>query len=194
MAFAGLSRTHHAREVMTCDLSPAPPAAVQDEMPMRRVKHLQACLATNAAQARDAVGATITDLQRQAEGQVFRASEIVLALRDLGDRFIRAPAPEKLLIVMSDGAEHSDLMSFYKQRALAAIDPEAALAQVKARGLLPSFKGVRVVMVGIGVAPDTETRKQSVVLAVEAFWRSYFTAAGATSVALGSPNLLGPIG
>lgn len=194
VGFAGLSRTHHAREVLTRALPPLPPDAVQDEMPMRRLKPLQACLVEYTAKTREEIGANIAALQQQAEGQVFRSSEIVLALRGLGDRLRHTLTPEKLLIVVSDGAENSDLMSFYKDRILVAIDPEASLAKVKARGLLPSFKGVRVVMAGIGVAPDTETRKQSVVLAVETFWRNYFAATGADAVTLGSPNLLGPIG
>ncbi len=193
IAFAGLGRDRHTREVLTLEIQAMPPAKTQDDMPMRRLKPLEACIKASLPKAVASLQAGITTVLKDAASQRYATSEIVLALREISAKLQHAKTPEKLLIAVTDGAEHSGLMSFYKNKDLRVIDPEAALARVAERSLFPDLSGVRVYLIGLGVAVGDQTRDQAVVLGLENFWRGYFTRAKARAVMIGAPALLVPI-
>lgn len=193
IAFAGLSRDRHAREVLTIEIPGMPSTKIQDEMPMRRIKPLAACLKNSLPQAISGVLASIKTALAEAGSRRYATSEIIMAMREIGTKLQHAKAPEKLLIAVTDGAEHSGLMSFYRNKDLQVIDPEAALARVADRHLFPDLSTVRVYVIGLGMAVGDQTRDQAVVLSLDAFWRGYFTRAKARSVMIGAPALLVPI-
>lgn len=193
MAFSSLSRDRHTRELMSIEIQAMPSAKTQDDMPMRRLKPLAACIKNSLPQAMASLQAGIKAALADAANRRYATSEIVMAFREIAPKLQHAKAAEKLLIAVTDGAEHSGLMSFYRNKDLRVINPEAALARVAERQLFPDLSTVRVYMIGLGIAVGEQTRDQAVVLGLEAFWRGYFNRAKARTVVIGAPALLVPI-
>jgi hypothetical protein len=97
-----------------------------------------------------------------------------------GDRFKQSSSTTtKKLLVCSDGIEESDMFSMRPRI------PSDALARVlKAKKVHEGLKGVEVTWVGLGGGEASEHTR-----GVEALWRAYFNAAGATVVRMSRAGL-----
>jgi hypothetical protein len=193
IAFAGLTLKGHPRELFSVDMEAMPTAKVQDEMPVRRLRPLQACVEQSAARTRSAMQVEVLKALDGAAGGTYRTSEIVLSVREIGARFQASKVPEKLLLLVTDGAEHSGLMTFYSRKELRAIDPAAMLDVVAKQQLFADLAQARVYILGLGVAVGDQTRDQAVVLNLERFWLGFFQRSNSLAVAIGKPALLVPI-
>ncbi len=192
-AFSGLTRERHLRELLAVEIERVPSAKTQDNMPMRRLRALSACVKDSQRGATAALQTTAVDIFKDASTRSHQTSEIVLSLREVGVRLKASKAPEKVLLLVTDGGEHSGLMSFYKNKDLRVIDAPAALQRVAEQSLLADFGAARIYVLGLGLAVGEQTRDQAVVLSLESFWAGYFKRSNAGAVVIGKPALLVPI-
>lgn len=100
---------------------------------------------------------------------------IIDALRHAADVLAKLPPEqEKVLVVLSDMIEQSELHDF---TGLAAAEAHELAGQHQKQGKVPDLKGVRVYVAGItdgnGALPSSRVQ------AIRGFWEKFFEAAGA---------------
>jgi hypothetical protein len=83
-------------------------------------------------------------------------------------------ATSRSLVLLSDMVEHSRLLRV----GSAGFDGEASLDALAAADAVPDLHGVIVYIVGAGVTSSSELPATRI-LAIQAFWQGFFTAAGA---------------
>ncbi len=120
-------------------------------------------------------------------------SDILSALQSVSAAIAADPAPEKLLLLASDGLENSGVTSFYHHGNIRDIDPQAELQRASAAGLLGNFSGARVFVIG-GALPGPASagayRSPQTLEHLAQFWRLYFQKSNARLIEFGEPALL----
>lgn len=193
VTFAETSRTGHLREVAVLMVDTPPTAAQQRAVPMSKLKPLTNCLQLQLVRARRDLERLTHTLTEPSEGEAAR-SEIISALRDIGPRLQASGTRERVLVLLSDGLEHSSLASFYAHRGLRKVNAEGELATLKARRGIANLAGVRVYVIGGGLhAADVGARESTDLDDLQAFWTGYVEASGGKLVGFGRPALLFPI-
>lgn len=100
-------------------------------------------------------------------------------------------AERKILLLVSDMFENSDVTSFYSRNQVKAIDPVQELEKVKRADMIASFGGAEVYVAGAGWVSDLSGFRGSKVMdPIRNFWKSYFEASSATMIAFGQPMLI----
>jgi len=168
---------------------------------MTRLQSFQACLKNQILFAqRIAVGAAYSTLSNSS-GRL-NHSDILMALKMVAASVLHDSAREKLVFLVTDGLENSSITSFYANRTLRLLDINEEMVKVKKNKLLSDFGGARVYVLGGADLPaaDHGTRSQrdgyrnpTTLLALEQFWRRYFSHSNAKLVEFGEPALMIPI-
>jgi len=96
------------------------------------------------------------------------------------------------VIIVSDMLENSSITSFYVGSRMRAIDPQAELLKIGNAGIKADFVGARVYVVGAGAISEKSADARSyrdprAMLALEDFWRRWFSASHAEIVEFGKP-------
>lgn len=187
IGFSAVSNKHHVHELLSIELDRMPEPAAERDLPVRRAGELTQCVTLQRAiKGRTIDAAVRAALQRASTAIPF--SEIIGAFRDLGGRLNASEAPARLVIVATDGLQHSATVTFYDHKAIRLLDPEKEAVSLRARGLLSDLAGARVYVFGGGLAPpDAGFRDQAELQALEAFWRRYIKDSGGQLVAFGKP-------
>ncbi len=119
-------------------------------------------------------------------------SDIFRSLHDLSTRVVKpSNANDKVVLIVSDGLEHSAITSFYHKGGIKKIDRKKELQRVADSGFLGDFDNARVYMVGVGATANAKAYRDAKSLEkLTAFWRDYFHNAHANLKAIGTPMLL----
>jgi hypothetical protein len=122
-------------------------------------------------------------------------SDILTALHDLSRRIGESTAERRLVLVVSDMLENSSITSFYQGGQLRRIDAEGELKRVAAAGIHADFHGAQVVVIGAGIGmpgagSGLNYRDPRAMLALEDFWRRWFTGSNAALAEFGKPTPL----
>lgn len=122
----------------------------------------------------------------QAERPAQQGSAIIDGLSQAGSLLAAYPPERRVVILLSDMVEQSEVADF---TALTEHRVDEMVAALKARSRLPDLQGARVFVAGI---TDGENGKLSAsqILTLKHFWTRYFTTAGATLKWYG-PSLMG---
>ncbi len=117
-------------------------------------------------------------------------TDLFYALHLLSERMIdNGEAPERVVLLVTDGLENSAVTSFYHRGRVRKIDPRRELAKVRKAGLLANWKGSRIYVYGLGLMPDAkdylDPRR---VMRLKAFWERYFVAGNGEVMELGTPE------
>jgi hypothetical protein len=152
-----------------------------------------ACFTRQAALARKKIGETLSRLlgkpleHSPGRSEILKAVVASAAAQSVG-------ASDNILILVSDGVEHNDVLSFYGKHGLNVPPADAALAVVKQHNLLADLHGVRVFMIGAAYstdpkrAPGLQAREK-----LQQFWQRYVTDSNGRLVGYGEPALLADI-
>lgn len=190
IAFSSFNRNHYLREVMVRTIEQAPPQSVQMNMPSRKLKALLPCVTGNQKTALDEVKTTAMLLVEKATADISH-SEIVMSMRELGLRLRTSPAKDRLMLIVSDGIEHSSVTSFYRNRGLREIGPTDELAKVRKKNAIADLGGTRVFWFGGGLGASTDGYlDQTRLLHLETFWSGYIKESKGTLVSFGKPSLM----
>jgi hypothetical protein len=119
-------------------------------------------------------------------------SDIFRSLHDLSKRVVKpSPASEKVVLIVSDGLEHSAITSFYHKGGIKKIERKKELQRVANSGFMADFDNARVYMIGVGATSNTKAyRDAKSIERLTAFWKDYFLNAHANLKAIGTPMLL----
>ncbi|MEZ2354791.1 hypothetical protein [Caballeronia sp. RCC_10] len=185
-------------EVVTRGVIEAPlPAKLRDDVSERALRTFDACMTGQSAFARKSLLAAVAQVQSAATNDLAK-SDILAALKDIGDKMRASPAADRVLFLASDMLENSSVASFYAHDTVRRIDPATEMKKANAAGLVADFGGARVYVIGAGLLSDDAKsrnvyRDPQTITALRQFWTLYFQRANAKVEAFGAPALLSPV-
>ncbi|GGW78999.1 hypothetical protein [Alteromonas halophila] len=124
--------------------------------------------------------------------QNYPKTELVGSLLDVSKTvFAENNTQRRILILVSDMLENSDMSSFYSAGSVRAIDADAEFAKY-ANSIVPTaLSSVEVFVIGGGYAQGGSAySSQSALNSLEAFWEAVVKQAGGTLKQFGTPQLL----
>ena len=113
-----------------------------------------------------------------------RLSETVLANDEIED---------KTVLIISDGMENSETISFYKKRrkGIAALNGEQIIAKLEEHNLFADWQGAKIHMFGLANMSDTNKHiKASQLEMIRGVWEAYFLSGNGVIKSLGTPAVL----
>jgi len=172
------------------------PAAQIGDTPIQAAKLLNACLADQFPFAVKMADDSAVAVLQNSSGSL-NNSDIMAALQAVSTAVAADPAPQKLLLLASDGLENSAVASFYHHGDIRNIDPARELALAQSNNLFGNFGGAKIYVIGGALPPPGEAgayESPQVLRHLADFWAGYFSSSHATLVAFGEPALLIPAG
>lgn len=165
------------------------------------IRDFDTCQIVSMNRAKKDIDAVLTTYFERSSNKLAN-SDILATLKQVGDTvFPLLRGKKKLLLLVSDMLEHSDVSSFYGHGGgPRAIDAAVELGKAEGRGLFSAFRGASVYVIGAGVAPATDKnnggsyRSQSIMSPLKSFWTQYFERSGCAMAEFGQPLLLTKIG
>ena len=194
--FSALDRDHYPTRVASGSVELLVADAARASLPVRRLKKLDDCLGQQLDFARGQFADKLAAATDNASTQ-FSHSAIERGLAQISEAVRKSSARDKVVLLVSDMLEHSDVTSFYKQHSLRLIAPAAELDRSRRAGTLGDFGNARVIVVGAGSIPTDSapeaSRDTSALAALHTFWDSWFAASHARLTDYGEPDLMAPI-
>ncbi|WP_249673128.1 hypothetical protein [Pseudomonas abieticivorans] len=164
---------------------------VRDDIGMNSLRQLDGCLAKQVDFFRKGLGQKLVESFAK-PGEDIAKSEIFFSLKQIGEDIAQRPAPDKVVLLVSDMLENSDFGSFYANNQIRAIDPAAELKKVEQKNLFAHLGGAKVYVMAAGLVPNAVKngyRSGSTVQKLETFWRDYLARSDAQLVSFGAPSL-----
>ncbi len=103
-------------------------------------------------------------------------------------------ATKKIVLVVSDMLENSDITSFYRSNTLRDIDPNHEFSTISNSEMLGNFNGASIFVIGGGWVPQkyrNSLRGSKRMKGLKDFWQLYFENSNASLVEFGMPVLIG---
>jgi hypothetical protein len=195
--FSAFTQGHYT-EVVTRGVIEAPiRAKLRDDVSERALRTFDACMTGQSAFARKSLLAAVAQVQSTATNDLAK-SDILAALKDIGDKVRASPAADRVLFLASDMLENSSVASFYAHNTVRRVDPAAELKKAHAAGVIADFGGARVYVIGAGLLSGDARSKNAyrdpqTMTALRQFWTQYFQQSNAKVQEFGAPALLSPI-
>jgi len=119
-------------------------------------------------------------------------SELMGSLKILSKQIIlNDEAKEKIVLLISDGLENSELTSFYAGGKLRSIKPQKEISVLRRKGMMGYWKNTKIYMYGLGLMPDKKQyANPDRINSLKRFWERYFVEGGGRVKAIGTPELL----
>jgi hypothetical protein len=98
----------------------------------------------------------------------------------------------KLLLLVSDMVENSDLTSVYSNNTVKVIEPEQEIQKVEKMNMLADFLQADIYVIGAGWVPQASKgfRGSQVMVPLKQFWQKYFELSNAQLKEFGQPMLM----
>ena len=191
--FSAYASGHYTELAFTGSLDIPLPQDALREVPIKSARAYNRCLQGQWERGRALILKQISEAVTTTDDDYdFRHTELIGALHTLAaDLIQKSPAPERTVLLFTDGLENSRTMTMFKQGALRLIGPETELAKVRKAGMIADLDGVKVYLIGGGWLADGNLYRDSQKLQrIRGFWTRYFKAAGAALEGYGEPLLL----
>ncbi|OLQ94567.1 hypothetical protein BIY21_08780 [Vibrio ponticus] len=122
-------------------------------------------------------------------------TELIGTLTDISNQVLaQSTAKRKVVLLVSDMLENSDITSFYKSNQTRVINPQQELERVAASQMFANFNQADVYVIGTGVIPGNQQYISAQKMnKLEQFWKGYFKQSNSTLLGFGKPMLLGDI-
>jgi hypothetical protein len=195
--FSAFSQGRYTEVVTRGIVEPQFPEKDRDDVSERALRSFDACMIGQTAFAKKSLLASLSQVEAGATNDLAK-SDILAALKDMGDKIRTSPASDKILFLASDMLENSSVSSFYSRSGVRKINPAAELKKTTAAGLIADFGGARVYVLGAGLLTEDAKkakvyRDPQTMAALKEFWTSYFKQSNANLVEFGEPALLGAV-
>ncbi|MBN8808737.1 MAG: hypothetical protein J0I47_10990 [Sphingomonas sp.] len=194
--FSAIDRTHYPTLVASGTVETPVASGDRASLSVKRLERLDKCLGQQLDFAQTAFATRLAAATGDATAQ-YSHSAIQTGLTQISQAVARSHAPTKIVLLVSDMLEHSDITSFYDHHKLRLIDPAAELARSKQAGAIGDFGGARVIVVGAGLlaadAGQDAERATPALRALHDFWTVWFAASNAKLTDYGEPDLVNPI-
>ncbi len=188
--FSANLRGRYPELVFEGSVEPLPDEAFLYNLRHRDKRELLTCLEDQARQIREGFRAALREVLDGSDYKIPK-TDLFYSLKLLSEQMIQVQdAPERIVLLVTDGFENSAVTSFYRRGKPRLPDARKALAQVRRAGLLPNWKGSRIYVYGLGLMPDRKSYlKPQVAMGLRAFWERYFVAGNGDVAVLGTPEL-----
>ncbi len=163
----------------------------RDEVAKKSLQVFDNCLAKQNAFARAKVGEAIRDSYRKEE--TLPKTEIIANLAQIvGPAVSKSKASRKVVLLVSDLFENSDITSFYSNNQIRIIQPEIEMTKVQEAEMLTDFAGAEIYVAGAGwLEPNYRGfRGTKMMMPLKKFWQEYFAASNAVVKGFGQPMLI----
>ena len=122
-------------------------------------------------------------------------SDIIETLYRVSSHIKNFKSDDKIVLVVSDMLQNSDVTSFYYRGHIRSIDPKDEIEKVRKEGLFGDFGGAKIYVMGLGYFWTGERGKKEKylgrkLLRLEKFWNDYFKNSNGRVVEIGVPMLL----
>jgi len=122
-------------------------------------------------------------------------SDIVETLSDVSHYVSDFQSEKKIVLIISDMLENSDITSFYYRGHIRDINPSIELKKIEQAGLIGDFGGATIYVIGLGYFWGGEKGKKegylgSKLFHLKKFWTMYFKRSNAHIGELGTPMIL----
>ncbi len=190
--FSAFSQGRYLDVVDTGIIENPMPVPQFDNTPIEKSKIFNACLADQRPYAVALADRGLLAVLRNSTGSL-NHSDILSALQSVSTAIAADPAPNRLLLLASDGLENSAVASFYHHGNIRDIDPAAEIRRAGTAGLFGNLSGARVFVIGGALAGKNAAaayRSPQVLEHLADFWRLYFQKSNARLIEFGEPALL----
>jgi len=190
-SFSAFVPGEYMRLLADVTLDTAPNEKTRNAMNMARLRNLDRCLQQQQQQFISVVGGQFVNALREASEDLPR-SEIMHALREIGQDMQRQPANDRIVFLVSDMLENSDYTSFYANNRIRELNLERELQLAEKQELFADLQGARVYVSGAGVVTSGilhAYRSSKTMDRLNHFWREYFSRSGARLEGFGMPML-----
>lgn len=192
VAFSGLTGSEFTRVEYDGRLDlPPTESELENKVPARTISAVQECFSEQPRFARKSI---YDLLAKQLASPLVQArrSEILGALTSTSRSLVApAQAKEKVVLVVSDMLEYSDVASFYAAGQLRRIDPAKVMKAAEGEMLIGDFGGARVFVAGAAASPDSHANGTvSARVDLRKFWSTWIAKSDGKLVGWGEPDLL----
>lgn len=198
ISFSSSVRGHYTKIAVKGMIDPNLSEDLYNRLPIKYIKllkilHKKQILISKAIIAREARKVF------QLSNRSIPKSEIVTTLKEVSNYIRNFKADKKIVLIISDMLENSDITSFYYKGHIRKINPLLELKKIKKAGFLSDFGGATVYVIGLGYYWKGESGKRESYLGGEKlmrlkkFWELYFTESNAKVGEIGTPLILGEI-
>jgi len=187
--FSAFLQEHYLSLQFAGLLEPPLEGRVRGRIGSNSLKQLDTCLNQQTGYFRQHFGRQFVASFGGAETDIAR-SEILFSLQKIGADIAARPMPERVVFLISDMLENSNITSFYRSGRVRDINPQAELD--KARAFPADFAGARFYVHGAGLIGGQAAgsyRAGDTMLKLEQFWREYLTQSNASLHGFGTPEL-----
>lgn len=119
-------------------------------------------------------------------------TELIGTLNDIAKQVITPSSAErKVVLLVSDMLENSDITSFYYHGEVRNIEPQREINAVAKKQMFTDFSGADIYVMGAGVLNGEQQYVSSQKMKnLQSFWQDYFNQSHAHLIELGHPTLL----
>jgi len=199
VVFSAYTQGHYTDMLASGKLDAALPAEVRNDISKPLLAKLDLCQQRQPQQAAQAAGQALRAAFQGTSSAIAR-SDIFASLKSISSVIKQSPAPDKIVLIVSDMLENSSVANFYADQGRSVRNVVAAkeLRAVEDNHLLADFGGARVYVIGAGLLADDAAHSKSyrdpkTMQALQAFWTEYFSKSNAKLMEFGQPALLNPV-
>jgi hypothetical protein len=197
-AFSAFAQGRYLNITKTGTLEAALPEAARNGVKFKTLETFDACMAGQWHFGLKIAAGALTAALGGASATLAK-SDVEASIRALANVVRASPAKDRVVLIVSDMLENSNVSSFYGHQNVRLLNPAREMALARAASMLGDFGGARVYVIGAGVMPEGDTKKGGVYRdpktmgALSKFWALYFQASNADLAGFGQPALLTPV-
>lgn len=159
----------------------------------KRLKRFDHCMGKQKKYVNHSIDEKLNDAFDSASTNVPK-TELAGNLARIGESLIAlSNAHERVVLIVSDMLENSDMVTFYRNNRVMAINVKEALRKIQGKALVSDWGGARVYVVGAAYVSgegQSAYRSEAVMKSIHEFWKGYFSVSNARLSGWGQPALL----
>ncbi len=190
LTFSANAKGRYAGMPLTGRLDPPLDEKVRYHVSVPKLKKFDRCMKKQRRYVRRTIDARLEAAFAQAASNLPK-TELVGSLARFGETVIsRSPAGRKVILLVSDMFENSDVVTFYSRGAVRPIDIDRAIGGIKSAGLYADWRGAGVYVIGAGFIGGGGYRSEKLLSNLRRFWEAYLQLSNAKLEGWGAPALL----
>lgn len=193
VTFSSYSQDRYSQMTFTGKLDPLLSDQKRRHISIKDLKKFDSCLAKQNTFMRKAIDAKLKMAFDEASEELPN-TELTGSLSNFGETLIaRSEANKKILLLVSDMLENSDVASFYSKGSVTEIDVDEAMEKLDSIGRFTDWAQVDIYVAGAAYLSKGEYRSQKFLSNLKDFWQRFFEASNANLIAWGQPELMADI-
>ncbi len=190
LTFSANAKGRYASMPLTGRLDPPLDEKTRYHVSVPKLKKFDRCMKKQQRYARRTIADRLEAAFARAASNLPR-TELAGSLAHFGETVIaRSRAGRKVVLLVSDLFENSDVVTFYSRGAVRPIDIDHAIGGIKNAGLYADWRGAGVYVIGAGFIGGGGYRSEKLLRNLRGFWETYLQLSNAKLEGWGAPTLL----